>query len=115
MSASGKPETTSMPPRRWQPALAALVAPLALAACTSTRDALIARGFDPAYAEGYDAGCSSGNAAAGGLFGEPRKDPNRYAGDTQYTEGWDAGFAKCRSEMAAMVRDARLRNPSKEK
>jgi hypothetical protein len=115
MSGSGNPETTSMQPRKWQPTLAALIAPLALAACTSTRDALIARGFDPAYAEGYDAGCSSGEVAAGGLFSEPRKDANRYAGDTQYTEGWDAGFAQCQRDMAAMVRDARLRNPSKEK
>lgn len=98
--------------RRWQAALAALVAPLALAACTSTRDALIAQGFDPAYAEGYDAGCSSGKAAAGGLLSESSKDANRYATDTQYTQGWDAGFAKCQRDMAAMVRDARLRHPS---
>jgi hypothetical protein len=94
---------------------AALVAILWVTACTSTRDALIARGFDPAYAEGYDAGCSSGESAAGGFFSETRKDASRYASDDQYTQGWDAGFAKCQRDTAAMVREARLRNPSKEK
>jgi cell division septum initiation protein DivIVA len=96
---------------RSQRALAALVAALALAGCTSQRDALIAQGLPPAYAEGYEAGCSSGDAAAGGLFGEARKDASRYAADAQYTKGWDDGFAKCQRDMAAMVRDARLRHP----
>ena len=99
--------------RRWQ-AVLALVAHLALAACTSTRDALIERGFDPAYAEGYDDGCSSGKDAAGGFFAETRKNPDRYGNDSRYSQGWDAGFAKCRSDTAAMVRDARLRHPSGE-
>jgi hypothetical protein len=99
--------------RGWQ-AMLALAAALALAACTSTRDALIEQGFDPAYAEGYDDGCSSGNAVAGGLFAEARKEADRYANDSQYTHGWDAGFAKCQRNMAAMVRDARLRRPSGE-
>jgi hypothetical protein len=99
--------------RRWQ-AVLALVAHLALAACTSTRDALIERGFDPAYAEGYDDGCSSGNDAAGGFFAETRKDRGRYGNDSQYSQGWDAGFAKCRRDTAEMVREARLRRPSGE-
>ena len=97
----------------WQATFAAL-AVLALAACTSTEETLIARGFDPAYAAGYDDGCASGKDAAGGLFAEPAKDTGRYGADDQYTQGWDEGFAKCRRDMAAMVLDARLRNPSKD-
>jgi hypothetical protein len=68
----------------------------------------IARGIDPAYAAGYDDGCASGKAAAGGLFAESAKDQGRYGGDDQHTQGWDEGFAKCRRNMAAMVLDARL-------
>jgi hypothetical protein len=100
---------------RRQATLAALVTVLALSACTSTRDALIEQGFPPAYAEGYDDGCASGEKAAGGLFGEARKDPSRYGADDQYTRGWDAGSGKCQRDTAAMVRDARLRNPSRDK
>jgi hypothetical protein len=98
-----------MRPRRWRAALIVPITGLALAACTSTRDALIERGFPPAYGEGYDAGCSSGNAAAGSTFHSARKDDSRYAAGSQYAQGWDAGFARCQRDMAAMVLDARLR------
>ena len=104
-----------MPTTGLQRALAALATLVALAACGSEREALIARGFDPAYAAGYDDGCSSGKEASGGLFAEARKDPSRYGADDQYTRGWDSGFAKCNRDMVAMVRDARLRNPSRDK
>ena len=97
-----------LPVGRRQCTLAALIMLVPLAACVSERDALIEQGFAPAYAEGYDDGCASGSAAAGGLFDEPRKDAGRYATDTQYTQGWDTGFAKCQRATAAMVRDARL-------
>jgi hypothetical protein len=103
-----------LPVGRRQCTLAALIMLVTLAACVSERDALIEQGFAPAYAEGYDDGCASGSAAAGGLFAEPRKDAGRYATDTQYTQGWDAGFAKCQRDTAAMVRDARLRHSSGE-
>ena len=76
---------------------------------------MIERGFPPAYAEGYDDGCSSGKEAAGGLFAETRKDTTRYDTDSQYTQGWNEGFGTCRTEMAAMVREAWLRNPSRDK
>jgi hypothetical protein len=100
---------------RLQRALAALVVAVALAACTSTRDALIATGLPPAYAEGYEDGCSSGNAAAGSTFHSATKDDSRYAADSQYAQGWDAGFAKCQRDMAAMVRDARVRRSKGER
>jgi hypothetical protein len=95
--------------------LAVLTVLGALAACTSQKEALIARGFDPAYAEGYDDGCSSGQAAAGSTFDSASKDESRYAGDSQYTQGWDAGLAECQRDMAAMVQEARRRNPSRDK
>jgi hypothetical protein len=98
----------------WGRPLALTVAFLAFTACGSVGDAMIARGFTLAYAEGYEAGCASGDAAAGGLLATPSQEADRYANDPQYTQGWDAGFAQCRSDTAAMVRDARLRNPSKD-
>jgi hypothetical protein len=89
---------------------------IALAACTSTEEGLIERGYPPAYAEGYDHGCASGEATAGGLFEQAQKDQSRYQdSDSQYAKGWDAGYAKCLSDMRAMVVDARTRNPSRDK
>jgi hypothetical protein len=91
---------------------AALAAILALAACGSVRETIIERGFPPAYADGYADGCSSGNQAGGGLFYETRKDMTRYGTDRQYTQGWDTGFQRCRSEMAATVESDRLASGS---
>jgi hypothetical protein len=104
-----------MPAGRLQATLAALVTALALVACGSVEEALIERGFPPAYAEGYADGCASGNDAGGRLVGKARKDANRYATDSQYAQGWNDGFASCKSKAEAMVRDARLRNPSRDK
>jgi hypothetical protein len=68
MSARERLGSTSMHAVRLHVTLAVLTVLGALAACTSQKEALIARGFDPAYAEGYDDGCSSGQAAAGSTF-----------------------------------------------
>ena len=84
-----------------------LITALALSACNGTKDRLVAQGFSPTYAEGYDEGCSSGKAAGGGLFDSPSKDEDRYAGESDYAQGWDAGFIKCRSTMQTMTRNAR--------
>jgi hypothetical protein len=86
--------------------LAALVTTMALAACGSVKETKIKQGFPPAYADGYADGCSSGRAAAGGIFDETRKDMTRYGADRQYAQGWDNGFQQCRSEMAATVNSA---------
>lgn len=104
-----------MPAGRLQATLAALATALALAACGSVEEALIEQGFPPAYAEGYAGGCASGKEAAGGLFAEALKDASRYGADDQYTRGWNEGFEECRRDTAAMVLDARLRNPSRDK
>ena len=100
---------------RLQAKLAVLLTVLALVACGSVEEALVERGFSPVYAAGYADGCASGNEAGGRLFGEARKDANRYTTDEQYAQGWDDGFASCKSKAEAMVRDARLRNPSRDK
>jgi hypothetical protein len=99
-----------------QATLAVQVATTALAACTSTRDALVDRGYSPAYAEGYEDGCASGKADVGGLFAQAQKDQERYAAsDSDYAQGWDAAFAKCRRDEQQMVIDARNRHPSRDK
>ncbi len=103
-----------MPASRLQATFAALLTALAVAACGSAEERLIERGFPPAYAEGYADGCASGEEAAGGLFAEGRQDTSRYGADDQYNQGWDDAFDECRREMAAMVSDARRRNPSRD-
>jgi hypothetical protein len=115
MSARAKPGNTPMPACRLQAMVAALLATLAVGACSSVEQATIDRGHSPAYAAGYADGCESGNDAAGGLFANARKDASRYGADDQYTDGWDAGFEKCRRDMAAMVLDARVRNRNRDK
>jgi hypothetical protein len=104
-----------MPASRLQ-ALALMLGVMALAACTPTEQGLIERGYPPAYAEGFEHGCASGKAAAGGLFEQAQKNESRYQDSTsEYAQGWDAGYAKCLREMRAMVIDARTRNPSRDK
>jgi hypothetical protein len=104
-----------MHPSRLQ-TVAFMLGTMALAACTSTEESLIERGYPPAYAEGYEQGCASGKAAAGGLFAQAQKDESRYqASDSQYAQGWDAGYAKCLDDMRTMVNDARTRKPSRDK
>ena len=92
-----------------------LLSLLVLAACTDTREGLIKQGATPAYADGYVAGCDSGKQAAGDPRAPASKDPNRYGSDGDYTKGWDEAFQKCKSDMSAMVIDARRRNPSRDK
>jgi hypothetical protein len=104
-----------MPASRLQ-SVALMLGVMGFAACTSTEQGLIEQGYPPAYAEGYEHGCASGQAAAGGLFEEAQKDQDRYQASTsEYAQGWDAGYAKCLREMRAMVVDARTRNPSRDK
>jgi hypothetical protein len=97
-------------------AIVTTIVAAALVACTSVQEGLIERGYSPAYAEGYDHGCASGKAAAGGTFARTQKDEARYAAsESDYAQGWDAAFAKCRADMRAMVSDARTRNLYRDK
>jgi hypothetical protein len=109
------PRSTLMPASRLQ-TVALMLGVVGLAACTSTEEGLIEQGYPPAYAEGFEHGCASGKAAAGGLFEQAQKDQNRYqASASEYAQGWDAGYAKCLADMRTMVVDARNRKPSRDK
>jgi hypothetical protein len=99
---------------RWPTVL--VITATAVAGCTSVQEGLSARGYPPAYAEGYEQGCASGKAAAGGLFSEAQQDRARYQdSDSEYAQGWDAGSQKCLADMRAMVIAARARKPSRDK
>jgi len=70
---------------------------LSCAGCQSTHEDLIAKGYPPAFADGFDDGCSSGRQAAGAITGEFRKNVPRYLKDPLYAEGWVDGFRQCQA------------------
>lgn len=82
-----------------------------LAACSSQRERLIEQGAAPAYADGYADGCDSGKQAGGDILSEAKKAAGRYADGGEYAQGWDEAFERCRANTAAKVREARRRNP----
>lgn len=59
-----------------------------LGGCESTHQYLLAKGYPPAYADGFDDGCGSGRQAAGSISGEFRKDVPRYLREAIYASGW---------------------------
>ena len=75
---------------------------LLLTGCQSDREAMIQKGYPPAYADGFDDGCGSGKKAGGDMFSQFAKDVDRYHHDKTYREGWDDGYKECRSEQAAL-------------
>ena len=100
---------------RSQHLLFALVALSLLTACSSQRERLIQQGATPAYAEGYVDGCDSGKRAAGDILKEAKNDVDRYAESGEYAKGWDEAFKECQVDMVVMVREARRRNPHRDK
>lgn len=68
-----------------------------LVGCESTHEHLLTQGYPPAFADGFDDGCSSGRQAAGVISGEFRKNVPRYLKDPQYAEGWSDGFRQCQA------------------
>jgi hypothetical protein len=66
----------------------------ALAGCASYHDQLIAKGYPPAYADGFSDGCQTGKQAVNGI-GYEHKDARRFAAEKPYQQGWDAGYAQC--------------------
>lgn len=68
-----------------------------LGGCQSTHEQLLAQGYPPAFADGFDDGCSSGRQAAGVISGEFRKNVPRYLKDVNYAEGWSDGFRQCQA------------------
>ena len=78
---------------------------LLCAGCQSTHEDLIARGYPPAFADGFDDGCISGRQAAGAITGEFRKNVPRYLKDSQYAEGWGDGFRQCQAMLQNLDRE----------
>ena len=70
---------------------------LLLSGCETTHEQMINQGYPPAYADGFQDGCSSGRQAAGLMVGGFRKDVPRYLHERQYESGWDDGFRQCLS------------------
>lgn len=70
---------------------------LLLAGCESTHQQMVERGYPPAFADGFQDGCSSGRQAAGTITGEYRKNVQRYLHERQYENGWDDGFRQCQA------------------
>lgn len=68
---------------------------LLLAGCETTHQQMVQQGYPPAFADGFDDGCSSGRQAAGLMVGEFRKNVPRYLHEAQYETGWDDGFRQC--------------------
>ena len=64
-----------------------------MSGCTSTRDGFIQAGYDPAYADGYEDGHSSGYYAARGNSLRITTDTQRYNRETEYRRGWDDGYS----------------------
>lgn len=50
----------------------------------------------PDYSFGYQAGCESGKLAGGSWHATFTKDPQAYATNDLYRQGWDDGFATCK-------------------
>ena len=78
---------------------------LLCAGCQSTHEDLIARGYPPAFADGFDDGCISGRQAAGAITGEFRKNVPRYLKDSQYAEGWGDSFRQCQAMLQNQDRE----------
>lgn len=75
-----------------------------LVGCETTHEALIAQGYPPAYADGYDDGCGSGRQAAGAISGEFRKNVPRYLDEAKYALGWNDGFQQCQAMRVSQER-----------
>ncbi|WP_426143519.1 hypothetical protein [Pseudomonas sp. DWP3-1-2] len=70
-----------------------------VAGCQSTRDQLLAEGYPPPFADGFQDGCGSGRQAAGSISGHYKKDVPRYLKDKAYAVGWDDGFRQCQAML----------------
>jgi len=87
---------------------ALLLALLLLAGCQTTHEQLLAAGYPPAFADGFQDGCSSGRQAAGAISGEFRKDVPRFLADATYATGWSDGFNQCQAQRISEERQDAL-------
>ncbi|MBD8496308.1 hypothetical protein IFR09_17750 [Pseudomonas syringae] len=68
-----------------------------LAGCQSTHEQLLAEGYPPAFADGFQDGCGSGRQAAGAIGGQYRKNVPRDLKEPLYAKGWADGFRQCQA------------------
>jgi len=78
------------------------------AGCASQKEVMLEQGHSLAYADGFDDGCHSGKKAGGKLFEDFKKDENRFARHSKYTQGWSDGFRECEKEQEAIDREVRM-------
>ena len=78
---------------------------LLISGCESTHEHLLAQGYPPAFADGFDDGCVSGRQAAGAISGEFRKNVPRYLKEPPYAEGWSDGFRQCQAMLESQDRN----------
>lgn len=50
------------------------------------------------FGQGYKDGCSSGYVAAGHPYYQYQKNFNMYSTNTEYKEGWQEGYDRCKSQ-----------------
>jgi hypothetical protein len=85
-----------------------LIGSLLLAGCQTTHEQLLAEGYPPAFADGFQDGCSSGRQAAGAISGQFRKDVPRFLADATYATGWSDGFNQCHAQRVSEQRQDTL-------
>lgn len=61
----------------------------------------------PVYRQAYNAGCSSGESAAGNPWKRFTKDVNAYGANPMYVQGWEDGFRVCKGQYEAISRALR--------
>lgn len=82
---------------------------LLLTGCGGTEgQRLMQEGASPAYAQGYDDGCSSGKKAAGNMFAQFHKNVQNYQDNADYRMGWNDGHEECRSEEISSMQQQKL-------
>ena len=71
----------------------------------NTPNPLMGPGQTPTYADGFNDGCSSGNASQNVTY-PYRKNIQKFDSEQQYAEGWTAGYKKCEDAQIAQLMKA---------
>lgn len=78
-----------------------------LTGCSSQQEIMIKQGYPPAYAKGYENGCSSGNNAAGSILDHYKKDIQSYKQNSNYRQGWNDGYKQCKAKQDSLQKQYR--------
>jgi hypothetical protein len=79
-----------------------------LTSCATEGQRLMNEGASPAYAQGFDDGCSSGKKSAGDMFSQFHKNVQEFRSNQDYRQGWNDGHEECRNEWLSMNRQRQL-------